>query len=174
MNFVDSLFATLLQWPKPVLSSLANLEWCTLLLNKSTIVVTPPKKKKKTTYISKRSDHSVVWIGFASSIARIFLCLISLDGFLVYLIFWQFAVLYGARANTGIDRMKIIDAVAKSVPEPHKVDLSNPDLNIVVEICKVLGSFPASRVFLLSSLLLTLLAEMVTWSAWNLVFWVLL
>ncbi|KAM5584665.1 hypothetical protein ABKV19_004167 [Rosa sericea] len=50
----------------------------------------------------------------------------------------KFAVLYGARANTGIDRMKIIDAVAKSVPEPHKVDLSNPDLNIVVEICKTI------------------------------------
>ncbi|XP_004291758.1 PREDICTED: THUMP domain-containing protein 1 [Fragaria vesca subsp. vesca] len=50
----------------------------------------------------------------------------------------KFAVLYGARANTGIDRMKIIDAVAKSVPQPHKVDLSNPDLNIVVEICKTI------------------------------------
>ncbi|KAK9939551.1 hypothetical protein M0R45_016243 [Rubus argutus] len=50
----------------------------------------------------------------------------------------KFAVLYGARANTGIDRMKIIDAVAKSVPGPHKVDLSNPDMNIVVEICKTI------------------------------------
>ncbi|XP_050369646.1 uncharacterized protein LOC126787790 [Argentina anserina] len=50
----------------------------------------------------------------------------------------KFAVIYGARANTGIDRMKIIDAVAKSVPQPHKVDLSNPDLNIVVEICKTI------------------------------------
>ncbi|XP_024032752.1 THUMP domain-containing protein 1 homolog, partial [Morus notabilis] len=48
----------------------------------------------------------------------------------------KFAVLYGARANTGIDRMKIIDAVAKSVPKPHKVDLSNPDKAIVVEIVK--------------------------------------
>ncbi|MCL7045793.1 hypothetical protein MKW94_008844 [Papaver nudicaule] len=50
----------------------------------------------------------------------------------------KFAVLYGARANTGIDRMKIITAVAKSVPEPHKVDLSNPDKTIIVEICKTL------------------------------------
>ena len=49
----------------------------------------------------------------------------------------QFAVLYGARANTGIDRMKIINAVAKSVPAPHKVDLSAPDKAIVVEIIKV-------------------------------------
>lgn len=49
----------------------------------------------------------------------------------------QFAVLYEARANSGIDRMKIINAVAKSVPAPHKVDLSNPDKTIVVEIVKV-------------------------------------
>ncbi|CAL5352368.1 unnamed protein product [Camellia sinensis] len=47
-----------------------------------------------------------------------------------------FAVLYEARANTGIDRMKIINAVAKSVPAPHKVDLNNPDKNIVVQIVK--------------------------------------
>ena len=26
---------------------------------------------------------------------------------------------YGARSNTGIDRMKIINAVAKSVPQPY-------------------------------------------------------
>lgn len=49
----------------------------------------------------------------------------------------QFAVLYEARANTGIDRMKIINAVAKSVPGPHKVDLNNPDKTIVVEIVRV-------------------------------------
>ena len=49
----------------------------------------------------------------------------------------QFAVLYEARANTGIDRAKIIDAVAKSVPSPHKVDLSHPDIHIVVQIVKV-------------------------------------
>ncbi|KAJ7959714.1 THUMP domain-containing protein 1 [Quillaja saponaria] len=48
----------------------------------------------------------------------------------------KFAVLYEARANTGIDRMKIINAVAKSVPQPHKVDLNNPDKTIVVEIVK--------------------------------------
>lgn len=49
----------------------------------------------------------------------------------------QFAVLYEARANTGINKMKIIDTVAKSVPSPHKVDLSNPEINIVVQIVKV-------------------------------------
>ena len=49
----------------------------------------------------------------------------------------QFAVLYEARANSGIDRMKIINAVAKSIPGPHKVDLKNPDKSIVVEIVKV-------------------------------------
>ncbi|XP_078148708.1 THUMP domain-containing protein [Carex rostrata] len=48
----------------------------------------------------------------------------------------KFAVLYDARANTGIDRMKIINAVAKSVPKEHKVDLSNPDKTIVVQIAK--------------------------------------
>ncbi|XP_016547737.2 uncharacterized protein LOC107847770 isoform X1 [Capsicum annuum] len=48
----------------------------------------------------------------------------------------KFAVLYEARANTGINRMKIIDTVAKLVPSPHKVDLSNPEINIVVQIVK--------------------------------------
>lgn len=46
-------------------------------------------------------------------------------------------MLYEARANTGINKMKIIDTVAKSVPSPHKVDLSNPEINIVVQIVKV-------------------------------------
>ncbi|KAK4441429.1 THUMP domain-containing protein 1 [Sesamum alatum] len=48
----------------------------------------------------------------------------------------KFAVLYDARANTGVDRTKVIDAVAKSVPSLHKVDLANPDINIVVQIVK--------------------------------------
>lgn len=60
---------------------------------------------------------------------------------LEYLILLQYAVLYEARANTGVDRMKIINAVAKCVPQPHKVDLSNPDRNIVVQIAKVWKCF---------------------------------
>ncbi|EFH49828.1 THUMP domain-containing protein [Arabidopsis lyrata subsp. lyrata] len=48
----------------------------------------------------------------------------------------KFAVLYGARANTGLDRMKIINTIAKSIPAPHKVDLSNPEMSIVVEVVK--------------------------------------
>lgn len=48
----------------------------------------------------------------------------------------KFAVQYDARANSGIERMKIIDAVAKSVPGPHKVDLKNPEKTIVVQIIK--------------------------------------
>lgn len=48
----------------------------------------------------------------------------------------KFAVLYDARANTGIDRMAIINAVAKSVPHPHKVDLNNPEKSIIVQIVK--------------------------------------
>ncbi|KAF8694620.1 hypothetical protein HU200_038149 [Digitaria exilis] len=50
----------------------------------------------------------------------------------------KFAVLYEARSNTGIDRMKIINAVAKSVPQPHKVDLKNPDKTIIVQIAKTI------------------------------------
>lgn len=50
----------------------------------------------------------------------------------------KFAVLYEARSNTGIDRMKIINAVAKAVPQPHTVNLSNPDKHIIVEIVKTL------------------------------------
>ncbi|XP_008800257.1 THUMP domain-containing protein 1 homolog isoform X2 [Phoenix dactylifera] len=50
----------------------------------------------------------------------------------------KFAVLYEARANTGIERMAIINAVAKSVPQPHKVDLSNPDKTIIVQIVKTI------------------------------------
>ncbi|XP_047330865.1 THUMP domain-containing protein 1 [Impatiens glandulifera] len=52
----------------------------------------------------------------------------------------KYAVLFEARANTGIDRMKIIDAVAKSVPAPHKVDLTNPNKTIVVQIAKTVCS----------------------------------
>lgn len=33
--------------------------------------------------------------------------------------------------------MTIINAVAKLVPEPHTVDLSNPDKTIIVEVAKV-------------------------------------
>uniref|UniRef100_A0A9I9D9R9 THUMP domain-containing protein n=1 Tax=Cucumis melo TaxID=3656 RepID=A0A9I9D9R9_CUCME len=50
----------------------------------------------------------------------------------------KFAVLYEARANTGIDRATIINTVAKAVPEPHKVDLNNPEKTIVVEIVKTI------------------------------------
>ncbi|KAL6563737.1 hypothetical protein OROGR_002696 [Orobanche gracilis] len=48
----------------------------------------------------------------------------------------KFAVSYDARANTGVDRTKVINAVAKSVPPLHKVDLTNPDIHIVVQIVK--------------------------------------
>ncbi|XP_006663534.1 THUMP domain-containing protein 1 homolog [Oryza brachyantha] len=51
---------------------------------------------------------------------------------------YKFAVLYEARSNTGIDRMKIINTVAKSVPQPHKVDLNNPDRTIIVQIAKTI------------------------------------
>lgn len=47
--------------------------------------------------------------------------------------------------------MSIINAVAKSVPQPHKVDLKNPDKTIIVQIVKV-----SKVVFLLSLKLLVL------------------
>lgn len=50
----------------------------------------------------------------------------------------KFAVLYEARSNTGIDRMTIINAVAKSVPPPHKVDLNKPVKTIIVQIAKTI------------------------------------
>ncbi|KVI08164.1 hypothetical protein Ccrd_013469, partial [Cynara cardunculus var. scolymus] len=50
--------------------------------------------------------------------------------------FFQFAVLCEARANSGLEKMKFINVVAKSVPEPHKVDLTNPERTIVVQIAK--------------------------------------
>lgn len=49
---------------------------------------------------------------------------------------YKFAVLCEARANSGFEKMKIINVVAKSVPEPHKVDLTNPERTIVVQIAK--------------------------------------
>ncbi|KAL6009984.1 hypothetical protein ACLOJK_000415 [Asimina triloba] len=49
-----------------------------------------------------------------------------------------FAVLFDARANTGIERMKFINVVAKSVPPPHKVDLSSPDKTIIVQVAKTI------------------------------------
>nr|GEV95357.1 THUMP domain-containing protein [Tanacetum cinerariifolium] len=49
---------------------------------------------------------------------------------------YKFAVLCEARANSGLEKMKIINVIAKAVPGPHKVDLSNPDRTIVVQIAK--------------------------------------
>ncbi|XP_043723308.1 THUMP domain-containing protein 1 homolog [Telopea speciosissima] len=50
----------------------------------------------------------------------------------------KFAVLYDARANAGIERMSIINSVAKSVPGPHKVDLNNPGKTILVQVVKTI------------------------------------
>ncbi|XP_043693625.1 THUMP domain-containing protein 1 homolog [Telopea speciosissima] len=50
----------------------------------------------------------------------------------------KFAVLYDARANTGIERMSIINSVAKSVLGPYKVDLNTPDKNIIVQVAKTI------------------------------------
>ncbi|XP_042481463.1 THUMP domain-containing protein 1 homolog isoform X2 [Macadamia integrifolia] len=50
----------------------------------------------------------------------------------------KFAVLYDARANTGVERMSIINSVAKSVLGPYKVDLNNPDKSIIVQVAKTI------------------------------------
>lgn len=42
-----------------------------------------------------------------------------------------------ARANTSIDKMELINAVAKIVPQPHSVDLKNPQKTILMQIVKV-------------------------------------
>jgi len=49
----------------------------------------------------------------------------------------QFAVAIEARANTSIDKMELINAVAKIVPQPHSVDLKNPQKTILMQIVKV-------------------------------------
>eukprot|EP00250_Pteridium_aquilinum_P008730 c18167_g1_i1 orf=144-1178(+) len=50
----------------------------------------------------------------------------------------KFAVVYEARANTSLDRMEIINTVAKLVAPPHSVDLKNPDKTILVQIVKTI------------------------------------
>lgn len=53
----------------------------------------------------------------------------------------QFAVHYKARNNTDVSRDDIIKVLASLVTQngefSHTVDLSNPDLSVVVEIIKV-------------------------------------
>jgi tRNA acetyltransferase TAN1 len=49
----------------------------------------------------------------------------------------QYAVVCEARANTKLNKMELIEAVAKLVPKPHSVDLKNPDKTILVQIVKV-------------------------------------
>lgn len=53
----------------------------------------------------------------------------------------QFAVAIEARANTSIDKMELINAVAKIVPQPHSVDLRNPQKTILLQIVKVRNIF---------------------------------
>ena len=49
----------------------------------------------------------------------------------------QFAVAIEARANTSIDKMALINAVAKIVPHPHSVDLKYPQKTVLMQIVKV-------------------------------------
>jgi len=47
-----------------------------------------------------------------------------------------FAVTFASRANSSMRRADVIPAVAELVPSPHKVDLTRPDLTIMVEVMK--------------------------------------
>ncbi|MCO5604008.1 hypothetical protein L7F22_058165 [Adiantum nelumboides] len=49
---------------------------------------------------------------------------------------FKFAVVYEARANSSLDRMEMINTVAKLVAQPHSVDLKNPDKTILVQVVK--------------------------------------
>ena len=51
----------------------------------------------------------------------------------------KYAVVFEKRANESLDRQKVIEAVAGAVPKPHRVDLSNPEKTILVQIVKVSG-----------------------------------
>lgn len=46
----------------------------------------------------------------------------------------KYAVLFEARQNNSVKRMEVIDAIANSIPKPHKVDINNADKTIMVQI----------------------------------------
>lgn len=48
----------------------------------------------------------------------------------------QYAIVIEARANNGFNKMEVVKAVADLVPAPHSVDLSEPDLTILIQIVK--------------------------------------
>ncbi|KAI9495983.1 hypothetical protein BDB00DRAFT_759362 [Zychaea mexicana] len=48
----------------------------------------------------------------------------------------SFAVMCRIRNCTKLDRMTVVQTLAKTVGEGHRVDLENPDLAIIVEICQ--------------------------------------
>ncbi|KAI5054125.1 hypothetical protein GOP47_0030982 [Adiantum capillus-veneris] len=49
---------------------------------------------------------------------------------------FKFAIVYEARANSSLDRMEMINTVAKLVAPPHSVDLKNPDKTVLVQVVK--------------------------------------
>ncbi|XP_024370617.1 uncharacterized protein [Physcomitrium patens] len=60
---------------------------------------------------------------------------------------FKFAVAIEARANTSIDKMELINAVAKIVPQPHSVDLRNPQKTILLQIVKTTCALGIVREF---------------------------
>lgn len=49
----------------------------------------------------------------------------------------QFAIVARVRNCTKIDRSEVIRTIASTIGKDHKVDLGNPELSIIVEICQV-------------------------------------
>jgi len=47
-----------------------------------------------------------------------------------------FAIIYNSRNNNTIERQKCIESIGNLIGLPHKVNLSNPDLFVIVEIFK--------------------------------------
>jgi hypothetical protein len=51
--------------------------------------------------------------------------------------FYQYCVMFKARHNSTVQRMECINGIARVIGSPHKVDLNNPEIVIIVEIFQV-------------------------------------
>lgn len=56
---------------------------------------------------------------------------------LTYPDFFQFAVVARVRNCDKMDRMSVIQTLASVVGPGHRVDLDNPEITIIAEICQV-------------------------------------
>lgn len=51
------------------------------------------------------------------------------------------------RNHNTVSRDEVIKAIAQCVPTPHKVDLVDPEIFVLVEIFKVSNSFTSTHFF---------------------------